>query len=97
MTARIELDEGSAELITEEHRFACQQIDATTKGVPAAFDGGIADGHVVQILEEVVRTAGEIAGINLGISMLVTEAARQLKLTDEQVSDTFDAARQELE
>lgn len=44
-----------------------------------------------------MRTAGEIAGINLGISMLVTEAARQLKLTDEQVSETFDAARQELE
>lgn len=97
MTARIELDEGSAELITEQHRLACQQIDATAGGVPTGFDGGIADDQVVQILEEVVRTAGEIAGINLGVSMLVTEAARQLKLTDEQVSDAFNAARQELE
>lgn len=47
MTARIELDEGSAELITEQHRLACQQIDATTKGVPTGFDGGIADEQVV--------------------------------------------------
>lgn len=96
MTANIRLDEGAAELIAGPHQLACQRIDGVTGAPPTGFDGGIADSYVMRILEEVIRTAGEIAGVNMGIAMLVTEAARQLKLTDEQVEEAFEAARNEL-
>ena len=97
MTANIDLSEGAAELIVEQHRLACQQIDQTAGAVPTSFDGGMADPYVGQILSEIVQTAGEIAGINLGISMLVAEVANNLQATDEQIGDALREAARGLE
>lgn len=83
------LTAGAAETIAEQHEKAATLIDGSASSAPGAVAGGIATGHLLDILAGVADTAGELAALNGGIGAQVRDAADDLGLTEEQVGAAF--------
>lgn len=87
MTLR--LDAGEADRIASKHEAAAEAIDDSAATAPSGLDAGAGTAYVLQILEAVSTTAGEIAVISQAVASQVRDCADDVGLTEQEIAAQF--------
>lgn len=87
MTLR--LDATAAEQIAGKHEAAAESIDGSAGSAPTGVDGGAGAAHLLEILQAVSTTAGEIALVNVAIASQVRDVTDGIGLTEQEIAEQF--------
>lgn len=81
----VELATGVAAHLAGRHQEAAAELDGLAASLPAGVDGGLATGHLLEIVAAVAATAGDIALINTLVRDQVLATGADFEETDTEV------------